>query len=123
MTRHPSTGGTTTAASSNDTIYLGVDQLNPQSATLLGVDGNDVIYLGAQGYTATASGNVPAQTIELRTGASATADTASGSITVSGALIASSIATTGITKTWVASLVLLVNWYCGSELADWHRHF
>ena len=96
----PSTGGTTTAASSNDTIYLGVDQLNPQSATLLGVDGNDVIYLGAQGYTATASGNVPAQTIELRTGASATADTASGSITVSGALIASSIATTGITKTW-----------------------
>jgi len=50
-----SAGIAVTASNDGDVIQLGPSQTNLESSTTLGADGNDVIYLGALGVTATAS--------------------------------------------------------------------
>ena len=55
----PSAGGSLSATESNDTVSLAGRQSGTLTAnTVLGLGGNDLLYLGAQGFTAVASARV-----------------------------------------------------------------
>ena len=55
----PSAGGSLSATESNDTVALAGRQSGTLTAnTVLGLGGNDLLYLGAQGFTAVASARI-----------------------------------------------------------------
>jgi len=85
------TAGVLTASTSDDTVVLGVGQSSISASTVIANDGNDIINLGAQGYTATGAAGFNAS---IQLGISAKGVT-TGVVTYSGSIQASSLVTFG----------------------------
>ena len=95
----PSAGEVLSASSTGDTIQLGIAQTAALSASVVGLEGNDVINFGAQGKIVTGSGSIGNFTLGFSTadiGAS-TGKTSTGSYIISAAVMASSRVSTGVT--------------------------
>ena len=102
----PSAGEVLSASSTGDTIQLGIAQTAALSASVVGLEGNDVINFGAQGKIVTGSGSIGNFTLGFSTadvGAS-TGKTSTGSYTISAAVMASSRVSTGVTFTYNTKL-------------------
>ena len=97
----PSAGEVVSATTTGDTVQLGIGQTAAISASVIGLEGNDVINFGAQGRIVTGSGAIGNYTISVNeTGRNLTGITSTGTYTISAAVMASSRVSTGASFTY-----------------------
>ena len=90
----PSAGEVLSASSTGDTIQLGLAQTAALSASVVGLEGNDVINFGAQGKIVTGSGSHWFQLV-IGSADLSTGKTATGTYIISAAVMGSSRVSTG----------------------------
>ena len=86
--RRPFGGRSTQCSSTGDTIQLGIAQTAALSASVVGLEGNDVINFGAQGKIVTGSGSIGSNLSSARR--LTTGKTATGTYIISAAVMGSS---------------------------------